>query len=159
VNDFGLDNLEKFVEKKLDLKVAPYYGCQLLRPPEITEFDHPENPQSFENLLDVLGCQVVDFSRKTDCCGATLTLVDEKIMKGMVKKILDEISKIEVDCISTICPLCHYALESSQFSLNMEKIPVLHATQLVGLSTGLSPVELGLNRNLISTEKVLKKLK
>ena len=159
VNDFGLNNLEKLVERKLGLKVAPYYGCQLLRPPEITEFDNPENPQSFEGLLEVLGCQVADFSRKTDCCGATLTLIDEKIMLSMVKKILDEVLKIEADCISTICPLCHYALESSQFSLKMEEVPVLHVTQLVGLSIGLSPEELGLDRNLISTDRLLKKLK
>ncbi|HID42738.1 MAG TPA: heterodisulfide reductase subunit B, partial [Archaeoglobaceae archaeon] len=78
VNDYGLEKLENIAERKLGLKVAPYYGCQLLRPPEITEFDDPENPESLERLIECIGCEVADFSRKTDCCGATLTLIDEK---------------------------------------------------------------------------------
>lgn len=158
VNDYGLKNLEEVVEKELELRVAPYYGCQLLRPPEITNFDDPENPQSFEKLLECIGCEVADFSRKTDCCGATLTLIDEKIVYSMVNKILDDVVKSEADCISTICPLCHYAIESSQFSIGMEqKIPVLHITQLVGLSIGLSPEEVALDKNLISVDEILRK--
>ncbi|MFO7967179.1 MAG: CoB--CoM heterodisulfide reductase iron-sulfur subunit B family protein [Archaeoglobaceae archaeon] len=158
VEDFGLDKLSKFVEKELGIKVAPYYGCQLLRPPEITRFDDPENPKSFERLLETIGCEVADYTRKIDCCGAPLTLTEGGIVKSMVEKIIQEVRESDADCISTICPLCHYALETTQFSLKQEKIPVVHVTQLVGLAIGLSPDDVALDKNLISTRDLVDKV-
>lgn len=157
VNDYGLKRLRESVTNELELRVAPYYGCQLLRPPEITEFEDPENPKSFENLLEVIGCEVADYPSKTDCCGATLTLVDNRFVDEMVGRILEDVRKVGADCISTICPLCQYALESTQFKLKDEpRIPVLHFTQLVGLAIGLSPEELALDKNLIPADKLVK---
>ncbi len=158
VEDFGLDKLSKSVEKELGIRVAPYYGCQLLRPPEITGFDNPENPQSFERLLETIGCEVADYPRKIDCCGAPLTLTEGGMVKSMVEKILKEVRESGADCISTICPLCHYALETTQFSLKQEKIPVVHVTQLVGLAIGLSPDDVALDKNLINTRDLVDKV-
>lgn len=158
VEDFGLDRLKGFVERELGINVAPYYGCQLLRPPEITNFDDPENPQSFERLLETIGCEVADYPRKIDCCGAPLTLTEGGIVKSMVEKILKEVRESGANCISTVCPLCHYALETNQFSLKQEKIPVVHVTQLVGLAIGLSPGDVALDKNLISTRGLVDKV-
>lgn len=158
VYDYGLERLKSFVEKELGIKVAPYYGCQLLRPPDITEFDDPENPSSFERLLETIGCEVADYPRKIDCCGAPLTLTEGQMVKSMVGKILQDVRESGADCISTICPLCHYALETTQFSLKEEKIPVIHVTQLVGLAIGLSPEEVALDKNLINTRGLVDKV-
>ncbi|MFP4558804.1 MAG: CoB--CoM heterodisulfide reductase iron-sulfur subunit B family protein [Halobacteriota archaeon] len=158
VYDFGLERLRGFVKRELGIKVAPYYGCQLLRPPEITNFDDPENPTTLERLLKTIGCEVADYPRKIDCCGAPLTLTEGQMMQSMVEKILQEVRESGADCISTICPLCHYALETSQFSLKEEKIPVIHVTQLVGMAIGLSPEELALDKNLISTRNLVDKV-
>lgn len=158
VDNFGVDKLKGFVEKDLGIKVAPYYGCQLLRPPEITRFDDPEDPRSFERLLETIGCEVADYPRKIDCCGAPLTLTEGGIVQSMVEKILQEVRESGADCISTICPLCHYALETNQFSLKEEKIPVVHVTQLVGLAIGLTPDEVALDKNLINTRSLVDKV-
>jgi len=159
VSDYSLSKLREKVVNELGLRVAPYYGCQLLRPPEITQFDDPENPKAFEELLRAVGCEVVDYPSKTDCCGATLTLVDGMFVDKMVRKILEDVRKVDADCISTICPLCQYALESTQFKVKDEpRIPVLHFTQIVGLAIGISPGELALDKNLIPADKIVKGL-
>lgn len=159
VEDYGLENLKKEVARQLDVKVAPYYGCQILRPPEIVSFDDPENPKTFESLIEALGCEIVDFPEKIDCCGAPLALIDKELHHGMMKKILKAVKNSGAECISTVCPLCHYTLDSGQFVLNFEpKMPVLHVTQLVGLAIGLSADELALDKNLVSTKALVDKL-
>ncbi len=158
VNDYGLENLEKKIKRELDIRVAPYYGCQILRPPEIVNFDDPEQPKTFERLIEAIGCEVADFPEKIDCCGAPLTLVEPKLHWEMVKKILKGVEKTKADCIATVCPLCHFALDSNQLVFGLEsKIPVLHVTQLVGIAVGLPSNKLALDKNLVSTKKLADK--
>jgi len=156
VKDYGLSNLREKVKRELEIRVAPYYGCQILRPPEITNFDNPEHPETFEKLIEALNCEVASFPEKIDCCGAPLTLIDQKLHREMVKKILNGAKKVKADCIATLCPLCHYALDSNQLVLNFEpKIPVLHVTQLIGLAIGLSKEKLALEKNLVQPTSII----
>jgi len=146
VDDYGLDKISKHITKEIKVRAAPYYGCLILRPNHILEFDDPENPTKLESLLETIGCKVVDFPLKTDCCGAPIMLIDEKLHLKMVKRILDS---VEADCIVTVCPLCHYALDVGQAIIKSSKrIPVVYVTQILGLALGISPKELGLDKHI-----------
>lgn len=160
VNEYGHEKLKEKVVKPLKgIKVAPYYGCQIVRPPDIVEFDSPENPVALEKLIKALGGEIAEFSGKVDCCGAPITLIDRDLNFEMTKQRLLEMKEAQADCIVTVCPLCHFTLDSNQpliekrYSIKIG-LPVLHATQLVGLALGLNSDELGLNLNTIPTGSV-----
>ncbi len=107
------------------LKVAAYYGCQILRPPEIG-IDDAENPSIFEDFLKKVGFKLVKFKAKSDCCGGTLLLSNPEGFKSRSKSILDEAKKSGADCVATLCPLCQYSLEIVQ-----NGIEVLPFTSLI----------------------------
>jgi heterodisulfide reductase subunit B2 len=161
VNDIGYKNITLNVENEMKgLKVAPYYGCQIVRPN--TGFDNTENPETLDKLLNALTVQVTEFSSKTSCCGSSLILSEEEIALEMVKNILDDAILGGADCIATVCPLCQTNLDAFQHRVNKKyktryHIPVLFFTQLMGISMGLNPGELGLDSNIIAAKNILGK--
>jgi heterodisulfide reductase subunit B len=157
-NEFGLDKLREMVQKSLSgMKVAPYYGCVVVKPPEVTSFDSPEDPKSMDLIIEALGAQSVDFDGfKTKCCGGPVLITKEEIALGLTSDILEKAKAEGADLVVTPCPLCHMMLDAKQAtSLEGTKIPVLYFTQLIGLALGIDPKKLGLDKNLVSTEKVL----
>ncbi len=106
-------------------RVAAYYGCQILRPPEIG-VDNPENPTIFEELLEKVGFEVVDFRARAECCGGTLLLTNSEGFKKRALSIIREAKKANAECIVTLCPLCQFSLEVVQ-----DKIPVKPFTSLI----------------------------
>ncbi len=164
VNDFGLEKLKEKVVKPLEgLKVAPYYGCVMLKPPRARSFDSAENPTSLDRIITVLGGEVVPFNSKTKCCGGPLMLTNREVMLNLTHNILKEAKDAGADCVITACPLCHMALDARQSDVEKaynEKIdmPVPYFTQLIGLALGIGPKKLGLNKTFVSTDKLLKSL-
>jgi heterodisulfide reductase subunit B len=164
VRDIGLDNISKAITKPLNkLKVAPYYGCVLLRPSKVTAVDDHHNPSLFESLIETLGGEAVDFSYKAKCCGGSLIATNENITYEMTRQILESAKEAGADCIATICPLCQMALESiylKEEKKRQEKynMPILYFTQLMGITFGLGKKELGLGRNFVSNDNLLKSL-
>jgi heterodisulfide reductase subunit B len=164
INDVGpLKIAEKVKVPLKGLKVAPYYGCLLVRPPQVRSFDDPEHPKSMDRIVEALGAQSLDYPDKTRCCGASLVLTDESVMLEMTKDILLSAKAIGADCIVTPCPMCHFNLDAKQervedrFDLKID-MPILYFTQLMGIAFGLNPKELGLGRNVVSLKKILEKL-
>ena len=153
VDDYGVEGIAKSVEKLLEVKASPYYGCLILRPEDIAEFDNPEAPEKFEKLLEAIGCEIVENPYKTDCCGAPIMLVDRETHLRMVKKILEGAEGS--DCIVTLCPLCHHALDVGQAVIG-GRTPVLHVTQILGLALGIPPGRLGLDKNVTPTDALIK---
>ncbi|MFQ6076421.1 MAG: CoB--CoM heterodisulfide reductase iron-sulfur subunit B family protein [Candidatus Bathyarchaeia archaeon] len=164
VHDIGFDALkEKMVRPLNGLKAAPFYGCQLIRPPEITRFDNPERPHLFDDLINAVGAESVDYVYKTKCCGGVLYLIDVELAQSLAKECLLDAKYSGADCMVTACPICHYMLDAHQ--LNIEKnnatridLPVLHFTQLLGLALGISPDDLKLTQNCVATEGILRSL-
>mgnify|MGYP000070605158 CR=1 FL=1 len=157
VDDYGIDGIIRNVEKLIEIKASPYYGCLILRPEEIVQFDNPEAPRKMEDLLETIGCEIFENPFKVDCCGAPIMLIDKKTHLKMVEKILEGAKG--ADCIVTVCPLCHYALDVGQAVIGYEpKIPVLHVTQILGLALGIPAEKLGLDKNVTPTEPLLKKI-
>ena len=161
---FKKEDIEKNVKKDLSkFKVVCYYGCLLTRPPKVMQFDICEYPIMMDNLLKNAGLKTLPWGYKTDCCGAAFSLTKTDIVLKLCKNIIDEAKEVSADAISVACPLCHANLDTRQddikklYSINYE-IPILYFTQLLGLSFGISPKELGLNKHLVSTENLIERI-
>ena len=165
VNDFGLEKLEEQVVKPLDeLKVVPYYGCVMLKPPRGDRVDSAENPTGLDRIITTVGATVVPFDLKVSCCGGALMLTNREVMLKLTHELLKSAKNAGADCIITACPLCHMALDARQIEVEKEynekiDMPILYFTQLIGLALGIDPNKLGLNKNFVSAEKLLKSLK
>jgi heterodisulfide reductase subunit B len=150
-NDIGMENLKKRLVKPLQgLKVACYYGCYLVRPPEVVAFDDPENPQAMDLLLDALGAEVKDWSGKVDCCGGSLSLTKREIARILVNELTDMARRAGAQAIVAACPLCHANLETRQSAERENKLPVFYFTELIGLAMGITEAKSWLKKHLIS---------
>jgi len=164
IKEVGIDNLRDMVKKPLtDLRIAPFYGCYILRPADIMGIDDPDNPTSMEKVIEALGAIPVDYSGKTRCCGFPIGLENEEASFKMAGKHIGEAKDKSADCMVTPCPLCHMNLDLQQPGVSRVinrqlDMPILHLPQMVGLALGISPKELGFNKHMISTQNVLTKL-
>jgi len=162
VNDVGLDKLSSLVKKNLNgLKVAPYYGCQIVRPD--TTFDDPDDPQTMDRLIEALGATPVDFLMKSYCCGASLMGTQEKLALRLCKNLLLNAEQNGAHCLITVCPLCQMNLDVYQNKVNklfgmMFNLPVLYFTQLIGISMGIPDRDLGVNRLAVKITPPMKEI-
>lgn len=160
-NDIGYDEIAAKIKRQLDgLKVAPYYGCQVIRPR--FGFDDPEFPQSLDKLVTSLGAEPVSFPQKARCCGGSLIIPEEALALELVRKILKSAANNGAECLVTVCPLCQTNLDAYQSQVNRKfktnfNLPVLFFTQLMGVAFGLSEEDLGLRTNIVPAGKVLAK--
>jgi heterodisulfide reductase subunit B len=156
--DVGLDAIRNSVTNPLNnLKVAPYYGCQLVRPCKKDE--NVENPRYFEELLSALGAEPVEFESKTRCCGGSLIITNRHAALDMVGKLLQDAIDSHAEIIATTCPMCNVNLEVYQRQVNREfgtnySIPVVYFTQLMGTALGCTPKSLGINKEVIPSASV-----
>lgn len=164
LNDYGLDKLKQQVKRPLTgFKVAAYYGCHILRPPVLMDFEDHANPQSLENLIRALGAQPVDFASRLKCCGFHATYTASEDMVNITGETNQNAVKAGADCIVTPCPLCQMSLDMNQPEGRAavgcrQEMPVLHLAQLVGLALGLTPEQLGLSMHIAGREEIMKKI-
>ncbi len=162
LEDVGLDRLRKSFKQSLKgLKVACYYGCFLVRPHEVTQFDDPENPTSLERLVSSMGGESLDWPGKVECCGGGLSLTRTDVAVKLSAAIIEMAQASGADCIAVACPMCQSSLDLRQKDIEKEmgkryNMPVLYITQILGLCLGISPKELGLNRLMVEPTAVLK---
>jgi heterodisulfide reductase subunit B len=123
------------VNRLKGLKVVCYYGCYLVRPPDITHLDDPENPILMDELIKITGADVVDWSWKVDCCGAGHALLRPELVESLVGEIIDGARKAGAQGIVTACPLCQSNLEIRQ--KGSSALPIFYFTELLGLAMGL----------------------
>lgn len=145
------------VQKPLaGLRVVAYYGCLLTRPPQVTEAPHPENPTDMDDLLEVLGADVVDWSYKTVCCGAAHSLARPDIVLKLSGDLIGHAREVGADVIAVACPLCHTNLDARQFQMGLEEpMPVLYFTQLMALALGLPEKDAAFDKNLVDPRPLL----
>ncbi len=155
--DVGLEEIRRRVQKPLNgLKLAAYYGCYLVRPPEITQFDDPENPTLMDDLLNALGAEAVDWSHKVECCGGNLLLARPDIVIKLVGDLCKAATEAGAAAIVTACPLCQANLDTRQ--ADPEKVPILYFSELMGLALGVEEKTLKSwwKRNINSPVSILK---
>jgi len=162
LEDVGVEGLRLKVSKKMEgLKVASYYGCLLVRPPKVMQFDDPEQPHSMDDLLTAVGAQSIDWPYNIECCGASLSLTRTEIVLRLCRDILADAQARGADCIAVACPMCQSNLDLRQretetaYSLRFN-LPILYFTQILGLALGAGIRELGLNRHIIDPIPLLK---
>ncbi len=161
--DVGLPKIKELVRRPLKgLKVACYYGCQLVRP--YTDFDDPDYPTKLDRLLEAVGAESVNYSAKTRCCGGSLTGTIEEVGLRLNYILLKEAKRKGADAIVTICPLCQFNLEITQAKAGRKykddvAMPILYFSQLLGLAMGIAKEDLGFSRSIVSLKPVWKKLK
>ena len=160
-NDIGPGTIKPLVKRIFaDLKVAPYYGCQCLRPYAV--FDDPEKPKSMEPLIEAIGAQVYSWQMGGKCCGASHMNTKMEVGLELVHAIL--YGAKGADVIVTVCPMCQMNLEAYQQKISKKyqedlSITILYLPQLLGLAIGLSEKDLRLDLNLAITKDFRKKLK
>jgi len=161
VDDVGVEDVKNKVTRPLEgLKIAPYYGCQIVRPRKNGE--NVENPQFFEELLAAIGADVIDFANKTRCCGGSLLITNRRAALDMIRHLLQNAQNSGADVIATACPLCQVNLECYQAQVNEEfgtnfSIPIMYFTQIIGLAFGISPKKLRIGSELVSIMPILSK--
>ncbi len=162
-DDVGLDEIARRVRMPLTgLRVACYYGCLLVRPPDIMQFDDPENPTLLDQVVAAVGAEPLEWSHKTECCGANHSITKVEIAERLSHDILAMARASEADCIVTACPLCQLNLDLRQRDIEARfgerlDLPVLFFTQLLGLALGLPPKELGLGSLIVDPLPMLAK--
>lgn len=143
------------------LTIAPYYGCLLTRPVEITGAADAENPTEIDNVASLCGAKVVPWSSKTDCCGGPHTLAHPELVAKMTTSLLDMASRWGADLVVTACPMCHASLDSTLWNktrsdINTPLIPVLYLTELVALALNLPRQDRWLKRHLVDPRPLLR---
>ena len=131
----GFDTLKsKVVNPLKGRKIAAYYGCMLLRPSGVMQFDNPENPTILEDFIRAIGATPVVYPWRNECCGGYVTMTDKELPGKMSNRILDSAFEGGADTVITACPLCRYNLDVNN---SHEEMPVLYFTELLAEALGV----------------------
>ena len=157
-NELGTGAVSASVTRPLSgLNVVCYYGCLNTRIPGFDGFDDTEYPTSMDRLVEALGARVLDWSYKTECCGASLFVSAGGVAAHLVSRILGDAAAREADCIAVACPLCHNNLDTKQDDIRERygvprAVPVVYITQLMGLALGVPEADLQLHQSFVPFE-------
>ncbi|MHA1339955.1 MAG: CoB--CoM heterodisulfide reductase iron-sulfur subunit B family protein [Promethearchaeota archaeon] len=155
IEDIGIDKIKKLVKKPLNgLKVATHTGCHYARPSDWIQWDDPLDPKCLDELVMAVGAEPVKYTEKTLCCGSAVDRTNSKIALEIARRKLQSIADAGAQCIVLNCPSCFQQFDTVQRLVNKEfgtnfKIPVLYITELIALSFGYSPSEIGLKFHTI----------
>jgi succinate dehydrogenase / fumarate reductase cytochrome b subunit len=165
VEEIGLATLaEKIVRPLQGLRIAPFYGCYIVRPTKRLGYaDHPNRDKYLDILIEVLGAEPVEYAGSHKCCGFPLITMNRTTSLRQAGRHLADAIDAGADCLVTPCPLCHLNLDMQQPAARryVERdldVPVLHLPQMVGLALGLEPKQLGMHKHVVKTGDVERKV-
>ena len=162
VREVGLHRLGQQVRIPMqDFRIAPFYGCYILRPSWDLGFDDPENPTSLEKVIKTVGGEPVAYAGRTKCCGFPIILEKEAIAVAMAGTNMKEAKDEGADFMVTPCPLCHMSLDIYQDRAGRAvkaqlDLPILPLPQLLGLAMGVPPKDLGVSRHLVPVDSIIR---
>jgi succinate dehydrogenase / fumarate reductase cytochrome b subunit len=160
----GYEQLKQVAHKGLKgLRVAPFYGCQILRPSKLLGFEDPDRPWSLEAIIEACGGEAVDYPAKVKCCGFPIIQAREDVALGELIQPIEQSIEAGADVMVTPCPLCHLSLDAWQQKLEAAtgkryQMPILHLSQLIGVAAGLEESELKFRRHVVPVDGVLEKI-
>jgi heterodisulfide reductase subunit B len=159
-DDIGWDALaERVVRPLTGLRIAPYYGCLLLRPYEEIGLDDPEDPTILHDLVRALGAEPVDFPYNIECCGSYLTVKEPQVSATLSKDVVASAQAHGAQAIITACPLCQFNLDYPQRETEVggtgNEIPILYFTQLVAVALGLPEEDWGAEEHYLDPRPLL----
>ncbi len=156
---------ENIVRPLDDLNVAAHYGCHLIRPSKILQFDDPERPESIDKILKALGANTIAFASKLECCGYCARLNEDIGYKLVQEKMVDlEHLDLEVDAMVAVCPACVSQYDKKERVLQRKTaedldIPILYLPELMAIAFGVDTEKLDLTKRSVKPTKLLEKLK
>ncbi|MFO7906054.1 MAG: CoB--CoM heterodisulfide reductase iron-sulfur subunit B family protein [Planctomycetota bacterium] len=150
---------EKVVQPLTGLRVAPYYGCQVVRP--LNGFDNTEYPMKLDELFTWLGAEVVDYPVKSHCCGGHMTQISEDAAFELIRRLLDSAVEYDADLILCMCPMCQLNLDAYQGRVanhfnKTYRMPIMFFTQLLGVALGIDFNKLAIGKEIIAGGPVIK---
>jgi len=161
IEDIGLDAFKKALTHSLGgLKVASYYGCLMVRPPEVAGFDDPENPVYMDRLINAMGGVGLDWPHKVECCGGSLTLTRSDLVVKLSESIIAMAKDSGAECMAVACPMCQINLDMRQDDIfkaagRRHDMPIIYISQLMGSCLGISEDALGLNKLIVSPKEAM----
>ena len=157
IDRIGLETVQGLVKKPLSgLKVVSYYGCLLVRDPAVVQMGDWENPLFLDRLVETLGGEALDWSAKTDCCGADLAMTHQGIASELTDRIAGTAIEAGADCLMVSCGLCHVNLDMRQSGRTQPKLPVFYLTELMGTALDLPGRKTWWSKHVVSPEALLK---
>jgi succinate dehydrogenase / fumarate reductase cytochrome b subunit len=160
----GYERLRAAAHKGLKgLRIAPFYGCQILRPSRLLGFEDPDAPSSLERIIDACGGEAVDYPSKLKCCGFPIIQAREDTALGELIQPIQQAVEAGADAMVTPCPLCHLSLDAWQQKLPTTNgkgydLPILHLSQLIGAAAGLKESELKFRRHVVPVTAIAERL-
>lgn len=138
-DDVGWEAVRERVTVPLQgMKLAPYYGCLLLRPQAEMNLDDPEAPTILHDLIAALGAQPVSYPDQAECCGSYLLVSQPQATERLSGRVVDSARQAGAEMIITACPLCQYNLSEAQKNLpEGQRLPVVYFTQIMAAAFGL----------------------
>ncbi len=157
IQEHILPELPEKVKYSFGKKAACYYGCLLVRPYDVLQFDRLEDPQSMDEVMKALGAKTIDWPFKTECCGAGLSVSRTDLVGKLSGKIVKEAEDRGAEAIIVACPMCHANLDMRRSAIDKflgkkSKIPVLYITQAIALAIGLTEKDAGVKRHLVKVD-------
>jgi heterodisulfide reductase subunit B len=140
------------------LRVAPYYGCQVVRP--FAEEDSSEYPMKMDELFAWLGAEVLDYPVKAHCCGGHMTQISEPQAFELIRRLLQSAVEYDADLILCMCPMCQLNLDAYQSRVNsffhsQFKVPIVFFTQVIGVAFGMGLEKLGFGKEIVAAGPVI----
>jgi heterodisulfide reductase subunit B len=160
INKYIKPDLKDKIKNKINLNIACYYGCLLVRPPKLLAVERYEDPMIMEEIIKIMGAKPVDWAFKTECCGAGLSVSKTDVVSKLSGKIIDDAISRKADIIMVACQMCQSNLDMRRKSINKYlgkklDIPVLFITQIIGKALGLDSNKLGLQRHFVPVSSEL----
>jgi heterodisulfide reductase subunit B len=149
-----LNSEEMKIPTPFNHKVACYYGCLLVRPPKILNFDRPEDPMTMDKLMSRIGAEPIDWAFKTECCGAGFSVSRTDLVAKLSGRILEDAEDRGAEAVIVACPMCHSNLDMRRAQINKHadrkfRLPAIYITQAVGSALGIQDKKLGMKRHFV----------
>jgi len=154
IDKYIAQDLDNRVVSPFNHKVACYYGCLLVRPDKVLNYDRAEDPLSMDVVMSKIGAAPIEYPFKTECCGAGLSISRTDTVSRLSGKIIEDAEYRGAEAIIVACPMCHSNLDMRRNDINRFwnkdfRIPVIFVTQAIGLAIGLSGTKVGLHRHFV----------
>jgi succinate dehydrogenase / fumarate reductase cytochrome b subunit len=160
----GYELLKRVAHKGLKgMRVAPFYGCQILRPSKLLGFEDPDKPSSLERIIEACGGEPIDYPAKIKCCGFPIIAAREDVALGELIQPIEQAMEAGAEAMVTPCPLCHLSLDAWQSKLEASTgrelgMPILHLSQLIGVAAGFEASKLKFKRHVVPVTRVIEQL-
>ena len=160
----GYDEITKKLKRSLEgIKIAPYYGCVMLRPQDEIQLDDPENPTIIEDFISSLNAEPVKYPYRTECCGSYLSVSSPDASTRLCYRILTSARKNGAEAMAVSCPLCFFNLDSRQKAIaeaypDFKPLPVFYFTQLLSVAMGVESGRQGFERHYVDVGPVLDRI-